>query len=365
MAGWSPEAGSPLVLNGDAYARGRGQAAAGPAAAQAVRAAIGERVAAARADGVFDSAAADFLAAQRAHAARHEAELLAELQGIADGFTLPEETLFEHLHIGTLRDLKRMAAGAASDGCTAWAVGQNPAGPLVVKNRDFSGSHLGIQRVFRHQDPSWRGGTALFVGSLGSPGAYSSGINAHGFALVDTQVGTSDHGVGTLRYFLMTRLLAHCRTVSEALDLILAERHSGGGTLVLADASGAAAAVELGHRAVGIERGDPVFRTNHFISAELSGAFLAPPGDAMAASSNGRRQALARALSGASAWTPEAAGTLMASHGAEGIINGAFCRHGEDGDARTISTAVFACTSRSLYLAEGNPCAGAWRHFRI
>ncbi|MBL6431104.1 MAG: hypothetical protein HPM95_07335 [Alphaproteobacteria bacterium] len=57
----------------------------------------------------------------------------------------------------------------------------------------------------RHSGPDIATGSMLCVGSLGSPGAYSSGMNARGLMLADTQIGARTHRVGWLRYFLMTR----------------------------------------------------------------------------------------------------------------------------------------------------------------
>src|SRR3546814_3909336 len=81
-------------------------------------------------------------------------------------------------------------------------------------------------------------------------------MNSGGLALADTAVATTDHGVGWLRYFLMTRLLARHATVAAALEDIRGLAHAGGGSLVLADASGALAAVDLGHSKVCTEPGD-------------------------------------------------------------------------------------------------------------
>jgi isopenicillin-N N-acyltransferase like protein len=78
-----------------------------------------------------------------------------EVEGIAAGFGLSEADLFAYLHLGTLADLARTAD--ATDGCSAWAVAAGPEGPLVVKNRDFRGEHVGLQRVMLHADPAWRG----------------------------------------------------------------------------------------------------------------------------------------------------------------------------------------------------------------
>jgi len=342
-----------LDLDGSAEARGRGQAQAGRA--EQVRAATVGRVAQARADGLIDAAAEDYLAAQRALHMQIDPEGLAELDGIAAGFDLDPAEMFAHLHLGTLRDLK--GGARLDDGCSAWAVAEGPDGPLVVKNRDFSGTHLGIQTVARHAGPDITTGAMLCLGSLGSPGAYSSGINARGFALADTQVAVRHHRVGWLRYFLMTRLLARCSTVAEALALIRAHPHAGGGTLVMADATGAAAAVELGASGPQVARGPWVLRTNHYVSRALAEDTLLPAGDVIASNSKRRYDFLAATLP-TRRWGRAAAQALMATHPEQGAP---VCQHGADDGTMTIASAVYSCRAPGLLLCAGSPCRDAWR----
>ena len=342
-----------LQLAGSAYARGRGQAGAGHAAR--VRTATQGRVETARAEGLFDEAALAYLAAQRAWHAVYDPEGMSELLGIAEGYGLPEPDLFAHLHLGTLRDLK--GGAALADGCSAWAVGQGPDGPLVVKNRDYSGQHLGVQSLARHAGPDVTTGAMLCLGSLGSPGAYSSGLNAAGLALADTQVSVATHRVGWLRYFLMTRVLARARTVPEALAIIKGAPHAGGGTLVLADAHGATAAVELAADGVTVAAGAEVWRTNHYTGA-LETDTLAPADDAIAANSRARLDHLSCTLPGAD-WTRAKARALMATH--QGTGGAPICQHAATDAAQTISSAVYSCNLRQVDFCEGNPCTEAWR----
>jgi len=344
-----------LALTGSAHDRGRAQASAGQA--QQVRQATIGRVATAQAEGLIDAEARAYLAAQRAFHQSADPEGLAELDGIAAGFGFDPDMLFTHLHVSTLRALKNGAR--LNDGCSAWAVSDGPDGPLVVKNRDFSGTHLGIQTVAQHHGPDVITGGMLCLGSLGSPGAYSSGVNAQGFALADTQVAVRRHRVGWLRYFLMTRLLARCATVAEALALIDSQPHAGGGTLVMADASGDVAAVELGAAGADVTRGPVVWRTNHYVSAALAGDTLLPQGDVIAGNSGDRFAHLQAVLPGRD-WDRTAAQALMATHPEQGAP---ICQHGEDSGTMTIASAVYSCRDRDALICPGNPCSGAWtRH---
>src|SRR5690606_31741039 len=200
------------------------------------------------------------------------------------------------------------ALAVETDGCSALAVDG-----VLAKNRDFRPEHAALQRIFVHEDPIWGGRSVLCVGSLGAPGAWSSGINSDGFALADTHVSTADHGPGIHRYFLMNRLLSECATVAEAVALIAGLTHCGGGNLVLVDPSGAAAAVELRHGRVDISLAGRIARTNHFAAAP---DVLAPVGHSV-----GRLETLQAAM--AEGRLPPSG--LLMLHGPEAV-----CRHPPD-----------------------------------
>jgi hypothetical protein len=321
-----------VVLRGSPRERGLGQAAACPDAAPAVRDAIRTRLAAAPRNDAF-------LAAQRASTARIAPEALEEIAGIAEGFGLGADEVFDFLHIGCLADLA--AAPRDTDGCTAFA-----RNGVVAKNRDFRPEHVGLQRIFLHEDPAWGGRRVLCIGSLGAPGAWSSGMNSDGFALADTQIPTANHGPGMLRYFLMNRLLAACASVEDALSVIHTLPHAGGGSLVLGDRTGAGAAVELRHKRIDIEDGSTVAHTNHYEAA--------PDPLAPVAHSFGRLETLRAALAADPARDPRA---LLALHAPT-----ALCRHAPD-PSPTLAGAVWNTRTGVAEIALGPPCSTPWRRF--
>jgi isopenicillin-N N-acyltransferase like protein len=359
-----PDIGHPVVLGGNAHARGLAQAHGPDEVRAAVRHAIELRLLQART--VLDLPdSRHYLRAVHDHTGTVAPEALREMEGIAEGFGIAADRLFAYLHVAILADMAVANAPPSTDGCSAWARLDAGGKAWLGKNRDFRGEHKSIQRVFRHRDPAWEHREVLCVGSLGAPGAYSSGINTDGLALADTQITTRDHGVGLCRYFLMTEILARCATVPAAIELIRSFRHAGGGALILADAAGNRAAVELGHGAVAVEtppNGEPVGRTNHFVGTALAAANIQRPGEPMAMNSRARLATLCKALDAPPAddvlgWTAK----TMGSHDAHGVTG--LCRHGQDGDSSTISCSLFATGDPSLYFCEGNPCTGAWRRY--
>ncbi|MDE3078767.1 MAG: hypothetical protein KGI94_01880 [Paracoccaceae bacterium] len=363
MTAWSPTKGDSVALEGTPFQRGLGQAAAGRAACDAVRQVTADRLAAAEAQGLLGPRARQFLAAQMDFARAVCQPELEELTGIAEGFGLPVDRLFAALHLGILHDLSAVPDGV-SDGCSAWAVDRGRDGPMVVKNRDFSGAHSGIQRIFRHEGPDLARGPMFCLGSLGSPGAYSSGMNSAGLAIVDTQIGTRRHRPGWLRYFLMTRLLSQFASVAEAVRFIRAQQHVGGGTLVMADARGEVAAVELGAAEVAVEIAPRVCRTNHFTLTVTAPETLTDPASTIEDTSHDRRAFLDRTIPGAD-WSAEAASRLMATHRGDGPQAGPLCQHPDAGGSRTISSVVYCCASRLMYACLDNPCTGPWHVLRL
>lgn len=321
-----------VVLRGTPRERGLGQARACPEAAPAVRDAVRSRLAAAPRD-------ARFLAAQREATARLAPEALEEIAGIAAGFGLHDAEVFDFLHIGCLNDLA--ATPKDEDGCTAFA-----REGVVAKNRDFRPEHAGLQRIFLHEDPDWGGRRVLCLGSLGAPGAWSSGMNSDGFALADTQIATADHGPGILRYFLMNALLARCASVAEAMALIRGLPHAGGGSLVMADRGGAGAAVELRHGRVDVTQGACVAHTNHYTAA--------PETLPAVAHSVGRLETLRAALAADPARDPR---EVLALHAPT-----AFCRHAPD-PSPTLAGAVWDTRAGVAEIALGPPCTAPWRRF--
>jgi len=354
-----PAAGLVQELRGSAYDRGRLQAQLNPDRIADVTVAVTRRL---RELGpaLAVPKVIGWLDAQHTFIRDNDPDGYVEVQGIAEGFGIAADGLFACLYSNTIADLADQPA--LSDSCTAWAAPRGVNGPIVVKNQDARGAHGDLQYVFRHADPEWSGRRILCVGSLGAPGAYSGGINTSGLAVADTQIGTADHGEGWLRSFLMTRILRECATVAEAVGLVFRTPHAGGGTLLLGDATGAVAAIELAHHAVAAEEpGDTgyVARTNHYVSDRLRSQDLAPADDVGARTSRARIATLDHALRALTLpFAVDDIKSLMARHGDS--ASAALCRHEEGRDIRTISCAIFDCKSLALHFSFDAPCRGRW-----
>ena len=267
--------------------------------------------------------------------------------------------VFTFLHLSFLTEKT-----AQAEGCSTVALSHSNQGPLVGKNRDYRGEHQALQRIFLHKDPAFGDKHCLCVGSLGAPGAFSSGMNSSGLALADTRIAWPQPGVGWLRYFLMTEILWQANTVAEAVELIRSVPHVGGGSISLADASGCIAVVELGAHDIAVEmrKAGGYVHTNHYVLDPLSAAMDKPSAnDATSQSSFGRLQTLSRALPGLEEHASRTGVLdLLSTHAGS---SDSLCRHASGGEEFTISSAIYACRDKSLTFVSGPPCDGPRQTF--
>ncbi len=243
------------------------------------------------------------------------------------------------------------------DGCTTWAASTPIAvGPLVMaKNRDHHPEQRPLQCLARVAPA--RGQRYLCVTTAGAPGVASSGINEVGLAVADTYVASTDVGPGIGRYSLMATLLERCSTVDEAIRQMRSQPHFGNGTVIVGDAQGDKAVLEIAHTAQAVVRSDDgcIVSTNHFTAATTRRFSLCGDPRGSKADTVARRARVERQLHEARgsvdiAW----AQALMAEHGETA---NAICRHVDaDPDEITISTAVFEPRARMLHFADGRPC---------
>ena len=352
----------PVVLSGTPRERGRQQAERCPDSVEAVRSAVDLRLA--ESAGALSAAGIRaYLADLRRFHERHDPEIMEEIDGIGIGFGIPAERLFDYLMLSLVTDLEPARNGPEE--CTAFAACAEGGGAIVAKNRDYRREHAAIQRVFRHRDPGWGGREMICVGSLGSPGNFSSGMNSDGLALADTATRTTAHGVGRHRYFLLTRLLARCRTVAEALGEIAATSHAGGGTLILGDATGRLAAVELGSDEVAMEVRHEgwVGRTNHPVAGRTARRIRGGAAAGARIRNSQRRLSTLHGLLGNATrrMTAEAAAQVLSYRGDPD--GEPLCRHGGADLSETLSGSVYDTGRRRLRFADGFPSRGDWTTF--
>ncbi|MBM3600811.1 MAG: hypothetical protein FJX35_21640 [Alphaproteobacteria bacterium] len=347
----------PIVLVGGPYERGRQHAQVAQEMAHRVRARFEASLERNRLL-LSDTGSTSYLAAQLAHTRTACPEAEAEVRGLSDGFGVPFDVLFAFLHLQILRD--RAGVPASLDACTAWAGFDRRHDVIVGKNRDTSGEELELQRVFAHVDPAWSGRSVLTVGSLGCPIAYSSAINSDGLAIADTAIGTTDHGVGVHKIFLMGQIASLCASVEDALRLIDDRPNAGGGALIVGDRT-RIAVVELGYTTSesNVRSDGWLARTNHFVFPGMRSRCAMDASLPWARSSQARLETVTRALEmPCAASDVDQAVKLLGSAGDK--HDGHLCRDGRSGDALTISTVVYSTRTGAMEIVE-DPSGAAFR----
>lgn len=347
------------ILTGSSKQRGLAQARAFPQLNQEVRDVVRLRLEGAK-EILNRPESKQFIDAQWKFTEKHACDHLEELHGLAEGYDILPHDLFTYLHVSTIN-----SASKDNDGCTIIALSDSSSGPILAKNRDFGASHLNLQQVVLHKDPAHTENECLFVTSLGSPGAYSSGMNKYGLAVVDTHVGYSKPNVGWLRYFLMSEILWQAKTVDDAMEIISSAQHTGGGTLGLVDKSGTIATVELGQSQLEIRRANEGYlsHTNHFIEPKLIPFQGAESEEGYFESSRGRLNKIKRVLSETNGpFEPDNIISLMASHGGN---SESICCHGAMGEGHTISSSLYFCADNKLQFCGANPCSDEWEIFEF
>src|SRR5690606_8453450 len=166
-----------------------------------------------------------------------------------------------------------------------------------------------------------------------------------------------------------------CRTVDQALDLVRARPRAGGALLMLADAGGEIASVEVAPDLLTVRRGAHLTHANHACTAEMAGRDV--PADAVfprwvrpaelrgrrvqesSERRHGRAEALLAACGAASAAD---LARILADHGeAEGGGPSAgddhtICRHGPY--YSTTCAVILLPRQRTMRLLAGPPCEG-------
>jgi len=292
--------------------------------------------------------------------------ILEMIRGQAEALELDFDVLLRYDLVSYLRDdlITRQTANSASEGCTTWAaVGSATADgePLLVKkNRDYRSEHLPLQ-VLVTATPTI-GYCYIYGSSAGSPGVFQSGMNEKGLAIADTHVYSTDIGLGLPDYSLMMHILEEHDTVRSALDYLNSVPRMGRNNLILADAGGGLAVVELGYHNLAIveAQDDIVVNTNHFVSPSLKESFVDCTLPPVKGNSFHRYDLVRRELEAARGSMDVAfAQRLMATHA--GPL-ASVCRHLElDGQTVTIATTIYQPARRTLRVCHGYPCQSPYQ----
>ncbi len=290
--------------------------------------------------------------------------ILEMIRGQAEALELDFDVLLRYDLVSYLRDALitrrrcRATYSMSGEGCTTWAVAGSATAdgePLLVKNRDYRPEHLPLQ-VLVTATPTV-GYRYIYGSGAGSPGVFNSGMNEKGLAIADTHVCSKDVGPGLPDYSLMMHILEEHDTVRSTLDYLSSVPRMGRNNLVLADAGGDLAVVELGYRNCAVIKAQSgiVVSTNHFVSPSLKDDFVDCTQPSVQGNSFQRYALVKKELEAARGSIDVAfAQRLMATHA--GPL-ASICRHLElDGQSATLSTTIYQPARRTLRFCHGYPC---------
>jgi isopenicillin-N N-acyltransferase-like protein len=295
--------------------------------------------------------------------------ILEMIHGQAEALGLEFDTLLCYDLVSYLRDdlITRQTANSADEGCTTWAAAGSATAdgePLLAKNRDYRPEHLPLQVLFTATPAV--GYRYIYGSSAGSPGVFNSGMNERGLAIGDTNVRSTDIGPGLPDYSLMMHILEQHDTVRSALDYLSSVPRMGRNNLILADARGDLAVVELGyhHLAIVKARNGIVVNTNHFVSPSLKESFVDCNPPPVKGNSFHRYELVRRELEAVRGSINVAfAQRLMATHA--GPL-ASICRHPiASSDAVTVSVSIFLPAQRKMLFCQGFPCQGHYDDFML
>jgi isopenicillin-N N-acyltransferase-like protein len=287
------------------------------------------------------------------------------LQGMADVLELDWDDYFTYTIASYLTGHSKYAQ--QKEGCTAWAAGKDvtrDGAPLLAKNRDYFPRHKSLQCLARIQPEN--GHPYLCLTSAGSPGVFSSGMNASGLAIADTFVASTDLGPGIGRYSLMMDILEKFTRVSDAINYLFSCPHFGDGTVTMADANGELATVEIAHSVQAVLPCEDGFvvSTNHFTAPETRTRWVDNEPPHLKGNSLERRKRVKNALLSARGLVDVPWSQALMGQGGSAID--AICRGPEiDPHSITISCTIFSPTQLGLYVANGLPCQTPFEWFQV
>jgi len=247
--------------------------------------------------------------------------------------------------------------------------------PAVIKNYDGPLEYQPFY-VTQHCCPD-EGLDNICVSIAGLAGCHD-GMNRHGLVLSCNYASSTDlPKVMVPASILVQETLERCRTTEEAVGFLERSRRGSGALILVADADGELASVELSPNFSGVRAPENgvVINTNHYRSPELKpydiprNAYYtnrnvrALRGLRIHESSELRYERAELSLSELEMVSPRDLVGIFGDHGEGGRgSDNTICRHG--GYYWTTCSMMFLPASRRMLVTYGNPCSSTYTEFR-
>jgi hypothetical protein len=295
------------------------------------------------------------------------------LEGLARGSQLEEEFFCLVMSLEIMRTHYEYSIG----GCTAAAVAAERCSqgePALVKNLDIP-SEFQPSYITRLSQPV-SGLRSLEVTNAANLGCYD-GVNERGLAVsYNYAFGTDMPKAMAPVSLLVQEILENCSTVQEAVEMARGSKRAGGALLLLLDADGDMASVELSPNFSGVRGPEDgiLVNTNHFLTSDTapysipSNAYYssrAPRGLRGLRVHESSELRLSRALQllgEQDLYALKELVNVFSDHGEAGRgDNNSICRHGEY--FSTTCSLIILPRSRRMLVTYGNPCDSIFTDF--
>ena len=302
------------------------------------------------------------------------------LQGLAAGSGVPIRKLALCSAMESVfSDLTKVTAPAVSAGCSAMAVtGRRTASgePILAHNFDYLPV---LQQFYFIRRTSPAGGLqSADLAFTSIPGAID-GVNEAGLAIACNYAYAVDKGpVGPTVTMLIAEALSRCRTIAETVEYFRSMPRIGGGLLMLGDADGRIAALELSNTRVEVRDATDghLSHTNRYCHSDMAaielqddvayaeGAPRVLQGRVVHQSSTLRDSRFQDLIASAESFTPETIQRVMGDHGANDDPSAdTVCMHGDYWF--TTASIQFLPAERTLRASFSPTCVAEYQEFTL
>jgi len=311
----------------------------------------------------------------------HDPAMLERIRGLADGARQSLQTvcLLNALE-SLMSSVQQHTVTPGMCACSALGVrrGRSTTGePMIARNFDYLPL---VQPFYLIRDSRPRNGyrsleftTAPMVGTV-------DGINEHGLAITFNYAFVKDTPRSAVPISMaISEALATCRSVVQAAEQIAARLRWGAGILMLADADGDLASLELSNTQSALRRpengDDAIFHTNHFRTPQMREVEVSPEaifgrnaplalrGQRVLESAEARWKRFEHLLAADQRFGPDELADLMSDHGAGDADHRTLCMHSDYWN--TTASLQFFPRSRKMRVSYSSACDAEYVDFTL
>ncbi|MBI4140872.1 C39 family peptidase [Candidatus Woesearchaeota archaeon] len=303
----------------------------------------------------FISAAQKFLS----HCKERYPEYVSEIEGMAAGTGIDFKTMFA---LSCTEELDWTAPNKSPEKCST-LIARVEDNVVIAHNEDYLMYPAQLHYVLRAKQkgkPSF-----LAVGYVGSLAGSSAGINSKGIAMAGNSITARDCKIGVIKNFVCRAILDQeniklaTKTISET------ERAVGGNYTLVSSRQQRFIETTANQKKILPIKTLPAYHTNHCLSKELS-ALTNKPSCSSRLRYNRLKKILRRV--GTQELTFDELKQIMSNHA---DYPSSICRHEYETDERnegaytTLASIIINTNTRTLHIAQGNPCIAKYKEYSL